>query len=81
MTLAAAALSIAAWKAREVPRPPRLMLMTDGFSPFCMTQSMALTMPTVEPEPWSVKTFTACSIDFFATPDCVPPTVPAQCVP
>jgi hypothetical protein len=46
-----------------------------------MTQSMAAMMPVVEPLPVHPSTRTATSWAVFATPNRVPPIVPATCVP
>jgi len=65
--------------------PPRDMLITDGRVPCfalwrCMMWSMpAMTVASVPP--CAFNTLTPCKRTCFATPNVVPPTVPAQCVP
>lgn len=75
---AVAARSIACLYACDVPRPPRLILMTAGFGPLARIQSIADMMPAVVPLPASDSTFTACRVVALATPYIFPPTVPAQ---
>merc|ERR1740121_127777 len=55
-----AALIALSWE-EEVPDPPRLMLMTAGFLPLDVTQSMAETCQELDPEPLSPKVLTACN--------------------
>jgi hypothetical protein len=63
--------------------PPRLMLATAGAPAACcaVTQSMPAVTPAVVPEPLQFSTFTATRRTPFARPNCVPPIVPATCVP
>src|SRR5207247_1867775 len=65
----------------ELAEPPRLMLATDGGTWFEDTQSTPATTPEFVPEPWQLRTRTACSVTDLATPYVVPPVVPATCVP
>ena len=63
--------------------PPRLMLATAGtpvwWSP--IIQSIPAITPEVDPLPLHDMTRTGTSVTDFATPNVVPPTVPATCVP
>ncbi|KAH3679631.1 hypothetical protein WICMUC_000863 [Wickerhamomyces mucosus] len=43
--------------------------------------STPLTTSDMEPEPLDLKTLTATTLAFLATPKCLEPIVPAQCVP
>merc|ERR1740121_1492603 len=73
-------LSSALLRAEEKP-PPSDMEATAGLIAFLPTQSIELVIPNVVPDPESLRTFTACRVTPLATPNCFPPTVPAQCVP
>jgi len=70
VTPAATALSMATFTVDTMPRPPRLALKTAGFCPLpvFITHSNASTNHENEPLPESLRTFTACRYDDFATP-------------
>ena len=70
-------LSRASLRAWEKP-PLKDMEATVGLIAFLPTQSMELVMPKVLPDPLSPRTLTACKVTALATPNCLPPTVPAQ---
>jgi hypothetical protein len=67
----------------ELAPPPRLMLATAGVPAAWadVTQSTPAITPEFVPEPWQLRTRTACSVTSLATPYVVPPVVPATCVP
>ena len=60
---------------------PRLMFATAGLIAFCVTQLTPAATCADVPEPPSFSTRTATSFTSLATPNVVPPTVPATCVP
>jgi len=62
------ALSMLVFTVFRTPRPPRLALNTAGFLLLTRTQSSALMNQEKEPLPESLRTFTAWSFAFFATP-------------
>src|SRR5262245_3251304 len=72
----ATAVSSAAW----MP-PPRLMFATAGLMPLPVTQSTPATTCAVVPLPAQLSTRTATSAAPLATPNALPPVVPATCVP
>merc|ERR1719296_719658 len=80
-TPASVAAPIEAVEEGSAPRPPRLMLRTAGLAPFTVIQSMAAICQERAPEPRSDNVLTACKDAVLATPNVVPPAVPAQCVP
>src|SRR5262245_19674482 len=61
--------------------PPRLMFATDGATWFEVTQSTPAITPEFVPEPWQLRTRTACKVTDLATPYVVPPVGPPTCVP
>ena len=66
----------------ELAPPPRLMFATERpATRFDVTQSTPAITPEFDPEPWQLRTRTACSVTCLATPYVVPPVVPATCVP
>ena len=75
-----ARLFVALLSAVERP-PPSDMFATAGLSACVRTQSSAVMIPDVEPEPLQLSTRTARSFTFLAMPHWAPPIVPATCVP
>ena len=61
--------------------PPRLMLATAGLVRWVRTQSMPAMTPELVPPPLQSSTRTGTSPTRLATPQVLPPTVPATWVP